>query len=172
MLKDDVLVFFEDAFFAADEGREEPKVFGGQFGCPLAVGLEVEALDEVDYFGFVNGCLDGLGVVLEDADKTLLNVLSVDVFGVFEEEVDPAGQVEFVFAVADYDLFEETIDAFKDVSESHLSYAIHCGIWVVFNVLEPLVQLVNDLDEQLSGSGVHNNLLNGRVGGVPRGHYF
>ena len=45
MLKDDVLVFFEDAFFAADEGREEPEVFSGQFGCPLAVSLDVEALD-------------------------------------------------------------------------------------------------------------------------------
>ena len=43
---------------------------------------------------------------MKDAHKALLNVLSVDIFGVLEEEVDPPGQVELVLLVTYHDLLQ------------------------------------------------------------------
>jgi hypothetical protein len=124
-------------------------------------------LDEVDDLFFGDCGLNRQGVVLQNTHQTLLDVLSVDVLGVFQEEVDPPRQVELVLAVSHHDLLKQAIDTLKDVGETHLPDSVHRSFRVVLDVLEPLIELENDLDEKFSGASVHQDLLDGRVGGVP-----
>lgn len=103
-LKDNVLVLLEDSGLAVDEGREKTKVLGGQLATSHPRSLSIEALNQIIYFLFGDGCLDGLRIVLKDADKTLLDVFSVDVLGMLEEEIDPSRKVKFILFISHHDL--------------------------------------------------------------------
>lgn len=86
----------------------------------------------------------------------------------FQEEVHPPRQVELVLAVSHHDLLEQAVDTFEDVGKTHLPDSVHCRFRVVLDVLESLIELENDLDEKFCGASVHEDLLDGRVRGVPR----
>lgn len=100
------MVFLEDSSLTVDEGGEKTEVLGGQLSTPHAGSFSVEAFDEIVNLLLSDGCLDGLGVVLEDPHQAFLNILSIDIFGVLEEEIDPPGQVELVLFVAHNDLLK------------------------------------------------------------------
>ena len=115
VLQNYILVFLQNAVFALDERRKQPQVLGSQLSRTFATGLNIKTIDQVSNLLLGDGRLDGLGVVLQDAHQALLDVLSVDVFGVFQEEVHPPRQVELILTVTHHDFLQKTVNPLKDI---------------------------------------------------------
>ena len=62
---------------------------------------------------------------MEDAHKTRLNILSVDVLQVFQEKIDPASQIEAVLLVSHDYLFEQYVEPFEHFRISFFSDSVH-----------------------------------------------
>lgn len=103
LLQNNVLIFLQNTSLAVDESGKETKILCGEVSASHAGSFSIETFDQIVDFLLSDCRLDGLGVVLKNPHKALLNVLSVDVFGVLEEEVDPPRQVKLVLLVAHHD---------------------------------------------------------------------
>jgi len=168
LLQDNVLIFLQNTSFAVDEGGKETKILCGEVSAPHAGSLSIEAFDQIIDFLLSDCRLDGFGVVLKYPHKALLNVLSVDVFRVLEEEVDPPRQVELVLLVTHHDFLQQLVNALENLLDSDPLGAVSRCLGVLLNEDKGNEEVVDDLYKQFSSARFNKNLLDERIGGVSR----
>lgn len=66
-IKDDVLVFLQNTVFTFNEGGEESEILCREISGSHSLGFFLKAFDQIIDFLLSNGCLDGFGIVLENA---------------------------------------------------------------------------------------------------------
>jgi hypothetical protein len=169
VVEDDVLVLLYDFVFAADEGGKEAEVLGGERTLRVLLSLFEEIANEVLDFALVNGGLDGDGIVVKDVNETLLGVGLIDVVGVLEEEVDPPGNVDPVFLEISGYVLKQDVGVLEDLGDLEADGPILRGFAVELYELEGVVEVVDDLDQDLYDTCLHEDALHGAVGGVGKG---
>jgi hypothetical protein len=93
--KNDLLVVPHHKVFSSDERREQPEMFGGHVSCCRTGLLEKGSDLTVDGLAGYH-VLDRLRVVLEDGQQTFLDETSIDLVGVFYEELQPSREENFI----------------------------------------------------------------------------
>ena len=95
LLEDDWLVASQGEILAADEGREESKMFGRHVTFSWT-GLFKERFYLTFYYLLVDHIFYWFCIVFEDCKKTLLNERFIDVIGVFNEILEPSWEEYFI----------------------------------------------------------------------------
>ena len=90
LIQDDVLVFFQDSVFTFNKSRKQPYILCCQLWTILILGFFIKSVDQVLNLSLINSCLNGFRIVLKNSNQARLNVLSIDIFQMFKEKINPS----------------------------------------------------------------------------------
>ena len=123
------------------------------------------------YFIFVDRCFDWNWVVIEDADQTILDVRSIDVFRMIQEKVHPSGNINPIIFELDSYFLKQNIAVLEDFF--YLFFDRPVLRWfVIYDILKRLIQDVKDFDKDLSEANLNVYFLNVFLGCFARIYFL
>lgn len=130
-------------------------MFGGEISLVVLRCLLEEIIDQL-----VDSLLGDLGsdgdwVVLKDIDQTFLDEWLVDVVGLLQEELNPAGEVDLVLQEIFYDLLDQDVGEFEDLRNFGADGSILGELLAAEDLLEGVVEREDQLNDQLGNTRLY-----------------
>ena len=98
---------------------------------------------------------------MKDANETFLDIGSVDVVGVLQEEVDPSREVDSVVLVSDGYFLKQFVGAFKNLRNLVSDGSVFGRFVVTLDFFKRFIQDEKNLNQEFSDACFDKNLLNG-----------
>lgn len=122
-------------------------MFGGEISLVVLRCLLEEIIDQL-----VDSLLGDLGsngdwVILKDVDQTFLDEWLVDVVGLLQEELNPAGEVDLVLQEIFYDLLDQDVGEFEDLRDFGADGPVLGELLAAEDLLEGVIEREDQLND-------------------------